>query len=117
MENSHVRPLKVKKLLGFSYAGSLSALVAVVCCVLPMVLILLGLGGSGLAIIGALAASSYYVLTLSTLLVALAWAVAWRRGSVRRLQWWLGGSSMISVLAWGLVAGEARINDYLITLM
>ncbi|MES0827025.1 hypothetical protein [Ruegeria sp. SCP11] len=105
------------KYLGLSYIGSLSALGVATCCVLPMVMMLLGLGGSWLAVFGEIAAASFYVLTISTALVVVSWLVSHRRGSMARLKWWLVGSTAMTCLAWAIVLNEAQINDYLIMRM
>ncbi|MFW8634383.1 hypothetical protein [Cribrihabitans pelagius] len=107
----------MEKHLGVSCLGSVSALGAASCCVLPMTMMLLGLGGGGFAMFGKIAAASYYVLALSTLLVAVSWWVSYRHGAVAKLKWWLAGSAAVTGLAWGVVVNEARINDYLITWM
>ncbi|WP_171173459.1 hypothetical protein [Ruegeria sp. HKCCD8929] len=103
----------MQKYLGLSYLGSLSALGVATCCVLPMAMMLLGLGGSWLAIFGRIAAASYYVLAVSTVLVAISWWVSHRRRSIEKLMWWLVGSTAMTGLAWVIVFNEARINDYL----
>ncbi len=55
----------MKKYVNLSYLGSVSALGVATCCVLAMAMMLLGLGGSWLAVFGKLAAASYYVLAVS----------------------------------------------------
>lgn len=107
----------MQKYLSFSYLGSISAFGTAICCILPTTMVLLGLGGSWLAIFGQLAAASFYVLTISTALVALAWGVSHRRGSTGRLKWRLVGTTAITGLAWVIVFNEVRINDYLIMKM
>lgn len=103
--------------LSLSYIGSLSALGVASCCIFPMAMMLLGLGGSWLAIIGKIAAASFYVLVISTALVAVSWLISHRRGSMTRLKWWLVGSTAMTGLAWLIALYEARINDYLIMQM
>lgn len=103
--------------LKLSYLGSSSALLAATCCVLPMLLMLLGIGGSGLAVFGLLAAASYPVLVLSTALLLVAGWLAHRRGTAARLRWWLGGSAALTAIAWLIALNESRINDYLIMQM
>ena len=107
----------MQKYLSVSYLGSLSALGVATCCVLPMTMMLLGLGGSWLAIFGKIAAASYYVLAISTALIAASWLASYQRGSLQKLKWWLSGASAITTLAWIVVFNEARINDYLIMQM
>jgi mercuric ion transport protein len=107
----------VQKYLNLSYLGSLSALGVASCCVLPMTMMMMGLGGSWLVIFGKIAAASYYVLAVSSTLVAVSWVVCFQRGSLKKLKWWLAGSTALTALAWGVVFNEARINDYLIMQM
>jgi len=107
----------MQKHLRLSYLGSISALGVATCCVLPMTMMVLGLGGSWLAVFGKIAAASYYVLATSTLVVGMAWAVSLKRASLRQLKWWLSGSTALTALAWAVVFNEVRINDYLIMQM
>lgn len=100
-----------------SYMGSLSALGVATCCVLPMTMMLLGLGGSWLAVFGKIAAASFYVLAIATVLLITAWVLCHRRGSLSQMKGWLLGSTVLTALAWVIVFNEARINDFLITLM
>ncbi|WP_170435025.1 hypothetical protein [Ruegeria arenilitoris] len=103
--------------LGLSFAGSLSALGVGACCVLPMTMMLLGLGGNWLALFGQIAALSYYVLAASTVLIAVAWLVAYPRDKMRHLKWGLAASTAMTALAWVVVFNEARINEFLIQQM
>ncbi|WP_298816848.1 hypothetical protein [uncultured Roseibium sp.] len=82
-----------------------------------MVMMLVGLGGSWLAVFGKIAATSYYVLGFSTLVLLVAWYSTSRNGSTSKLKWWLAGSTALTVSAWIIVFNETRINDFLITLM
>ncbi len=107
----------MKKYVTLSYLGSVSALGVATCCVLPMSMMLLGLGGSWLAVFGKIAAASYYVLAISTALVAVSWFVVFRNGTLANLKWWLVGSSAITALSWVIVFNEAQINDSLIMQM
>ncbi|NVO54330.1 hypothetical protein HW561_00820 [Rhodobacteraceae bacterium B1Z28] len=107
----------MQKYLSLSYLGSVSALGVATCCVLPMTMLLLGLGGSWLAIFGKIAAVSYYVLAISTALVAVSWLLSHQRGSLPKLKCWLWGTTAMTGLAWVVVFYEARINDFLIMQM
>lgn len=107
----------MQKYLGFSYLASVGALGVASCCVLPMTMMLLGLGGSWIAVFGKIAAASYYVIALSSGAVFAAWVVSYRRGSLMRLKWWLGGTTALTLLALVIVANEIRINDFLIMQM
>ena len=108
---------RIRKYLGLSDLGSVSALGVASCCVLPMTMMLMGLGGSWLAVFGTIAAASYYVLAVSSFLVALAWLVSYRRRTIGNLKGWLAGSTALTAVAWVVVFNEARINDYLIMQM
>lgn len=107
----------MKKFLNASYVGSLSALGVATCCVMPMTMMLLGLGGSWIAVFGKIAAASFYVLGISTVIIAFAWVAAHRRNAISDLKWWLGGTTFLTAIAWVIVFNETRINDFLITLM
>jgi mercuric ion transport protein len=107
----------MQKVLSLSYLGSVSALGVATCCVLPMTLMLLGLGGNWVAVFGTVAAAGWYVLAISSVLVITAWLVALRRRSAGRLKWWLAGSTAMTLLAWIVVFNETRINDTLIMWM
>ncbi len=107
----------MKKYANLSYLGSVSALGVATCCVLPMAMMLLGLGGSWLAVFGKIAAASYCVLAVSTALAAVSWFLAHLNGTLANLKWWLVGSTATTALAWVIVFNEAQINDYLIMRM
>ncbi|MBY6139557.1 hypothetical protein KUV26_08950 [Leisingera daeponensis] len=107
----------MQKYLRLSYLGSASALLAAACCVLPVMLMLLGIGGSGLAVFGLIAAASYHVLFLSTALLLVAGWLSHTRGALARFRWWLAGSAALTAVAWLIALNESRINDYLIMQM
>lgn len=100
-----------------AFIAALTSLGVSACCVLPMVFLLLGLGGSWLAVFGRIAAASYYVLGLSSVLILVAWALTLRRGSSRNLRRWLAVSTALLGLAWLVVFNEGRINDLFMTWM
>ncbi|SLN63452.1 MerT mercuric transport protein [Pseudoruegeria aquimaris] len=101
-----------------SLLASFAALGVATCCVLPMIFLILGLGGSWLAVFGVIAGASPYVLALAGFLLAAAWigrlrldvAPGWARAG-------LWGSTALFFIALGLYAYEARINDALIQWM
>ena len=103
--------------LKLSYLGSISALGVAACCILPITLMMIGLGGSWIAVLGTIAALSTPVVALSALFIAVSWVVAYRRGSLWRLRWWLSGSTALSVIAGLVVAYQVQINDFLILRM
>lgn len=107
----------MRKHLAISFLASIGALGVASCCVLPVTMMLLGMGGSWLAIFGKISAASYYVLAISTALILASWTMSYRRRSVSKLKWWLGGTTALTAVAWGVVINETRINDFLITRM
>jgi mercuric ion transport protein len=100
-----------------AFLAALASLGVSACCVLPMVFLLFGLGGSWLAVFGRIAAASFHVLAVASVLVLVAWVLAIRRGSARHLRRWLVASTALLGLAWLVVFNEGRINDVLMTLM
>lgn len=100
-----------------SLVSAVAALGVATCCVLPMAFLLMGLGGSWLAVFGKIAATSYYVLAASSLFIVWAWITALQRGSALRLRAWLTLSTALVALTWLLVLNETLINDFLIGLM
>lgn len=97
--------------------GGLAAFGVAGCCVLPMLLMMAGLGGSWLAVFGKIAAAGYYVAGAALLLVVAAWILALRRGAGRRTRLQLGAGSVLTGLAWLILMTESAINDALISLM
>jgi hypothetical protein len=100
-----------------AFLAALASLGVSACCVLPMVFLLLGLGGSWLAVFGTISAYSFYVLGVASVLVMVAWVLSIRRGSARHLRGWLVASTVLVGLAWLVVFNEGRINDFLMTLV
>ncbi|MEX0968950.1 MAG: hypothetical protein WD046_00745 [Paracoccaceae bacterium] len=107
----------MKNHLRLSYSSALAAVGVGACCILPVTFILLGMGGSWLAIFGKIAAASFYVLALSTLVIGYSYLIAYRRGALGRLKWWLSGATFMTAIAWLVVLNEGRLNDYLISRM
>ncbi len=97
--------------------GSIIALITAACCVLPLILIMIGLGGSWVAVIGGIAAAGYYIAAAAALLVALAWFVAIRRHASRTVYGTLATGTAITFVAWIVLMNETRINNFLIGLM
>lgn len=103
--------------LGLSFLGSGLSFGATSCCVLPMVFMLAGAGGSWLGLFAPLAGVAVPLLLASTALLVLSWGLAWRRGTIARLRWRLAGTTALSGLAWGIFAFQDGINDALIGMM
>ncbi|QDG78183.1 hypothetical protein [Labrenzia sp. PHM005] len=107
----------MRSYLGISYVASIGSIGVASCCVLPMTMMLLGVGGGWIAIFGQVTAYSYYVLGVSTALLIAVWFLSFRRQTIGRLKWWLSGSTIFTGTAWIIVAYEAAINDFLISKM
>lgn len=80
-------------------------------------MMLLGLGGSWIAIFGKIAAASYYFLGVSGLILILGWITSIRRGTPAQHKWWLGAATAVNAVAWVVVVFETQVNDYLINQM
>jgi hypothetical protein len=98
-------------------AGSVVALLVASCCVAPTVLIAAGVAGSVASLAGPVAAWSQPVLWLSSLLVAGAAVLAWRRGVLARLGLRIGLAVILLAAAWTLFLREATVNEFIIGLM
>lgn len=96
---------------------SLLALGVAVCCILPMTLMLLGLGGAWLAVFGKIAGASIPVLTVSAILIGIGWGAALLRGTAGQQKWLLGSATALTGLAWLVYLNEADINMQLIEMM
>ncbi|MEO1020196.1 MAG: hypothetical protein AAFY56_21285 [Pseudomonadota bacterium] len=94
-----------------------ATLIAAACCVLPMALMLVGPGGSWLAVFGKIAAVSPYVAAFSSIALGAAWILAARRKASSKTVTILSVGTTLTILAWIMFLGEAGIDDYLITLM
>ncbi len=98
-------------------ASAGAAAIAAACCVLPMALMLVGLGGAWLAIFGRIAAIGFHLGALAVVLIVAAWIVALPRRSGRSTIVALSAGSALTLVAWVVLLNEAAINDYLISLM
>src|SRR3546814_7151694 len=97
--------------------GSVVALLTATCCILPMALVLLGLGGSWIAVFGAVAAASLYIIGLAAALTVTVWVLAFRRSARRWTYVAIGAGTAMTSIAWLIVLYEVTINDYLIRMM
>src|SRR3546814_20525706 len=73
--------------------GSVVALLTATCCILPMALVLLGLGGSWIAVFRAVAAARLYIIGLSPALTVTGWVLAPLREAGRRTDGVLGSGA------------------------
>ncbi|PPB80961.1 mercuric ion transport protein [Albidovulum inexpectatum] len=100
-----------------SVIAALAALGVSSCCVLPLALLWLGVGGAWVGAVGRASAFALPILTVSTSLFALAWGLAIRRGAARRHRTGLAAGGLLLAAAWLIYANETRINDLLISWM
>ncbi|MCP5087360.1 MAG: hypothetical protein GY952_11220 [Rhodobacteraceae bacterium] len=97
--------------------GSVVALASSFCCVMPMVLMLAGLGGSWMAVFGKIAMISPWLTGLAAVLLSLSWVMILRNGAPARIRWMVATGSLLTLIAIVIILREAALNDYLITLM
>lgn len=100
-----------------SFGGALLALGSAVCCVLPMGLMLVGLGGAWLSVFAPIAAFAVYLLSASVVLIVIAWGITLRQHAPRHVFYLLIFSSVTTALAAGIYWGQVGLNDYLISWM
>mgnify|MGYP005838733731 CR=1 FL=1 len=98
-------------------AGGGAAFGVSLCCVLPMILMLAGLGGSWIAVFGRIAALGYWVAGGPALLLTAGWVLTLWRGAGRGVRLRLAADTALTGLAWGLLVFETRLNDMLIEWM
>lgn len=116
-EVNHTIDKPTTLVVGTSFVGAFLAFLTTSCCILPMVLVLSGLGGAWLAIFSPIVAASLFILPLALLAVVVAWVVALRRGSSRQTFIWLSTSSVLTVLAVLIFIYQEPLNTYLVSLM
>ncbi|NRG19236.1 hypothetical protein HPQ64_16215 [Rhizobiales bacterium] len=116
-ESSHAGQAGRPMVASLGVLGSVVAFFAGLCCFLPMIFLIAGLGGAWIAIFGKVAAIVYFALCSSLVLVAIGWFIAIRRGSAPAMRKKLILASVLTVLAAVLVFNETALNDYLITFM
>ncbi len=98
--------------------GSIVALfAATTCCVLPMSLMIAGLGGSWMVVFAPIAAVSPYLIGLSVILLVAAWFVALRRGASRTTVATLSIGSALTSLAWLVIINEERLTMFFLSYM
>ncbi|WP_206188456.1 hypothetical protein [Parasedimentitalea denitrificans] len=97
--------------------SSLAAVGVASCCILPMTLMIFGVGGGWMAFFARATVWAPFFITVAAVMTTLAWGVAWRRQQLRRLIPGLALLTAMTLLAWGIWANEMAINDLLISWM
>src|SRR3546814_18738466 len=94
------------------FVGSVVALLTATCCILPMALVLLGLGGSWIAVFGIVAAASLHVTGLAAALTVTGWILALRWRAGQRNYAILGAGAGLTSLSWLSVLKEDTVHRY-----
>ena len=97
-------------------AGSILSLVSAVCCVLPLLFIMLGLGGAWVSIFGTMAAAGYYLLGATALVLVVALFSAIRDQDRVDVYALIFLGVVLTLVAWLIIANEGSINSALIEL-
>lgn len=116
-ERSHSLDKPASVLVGAGFVGAILAFLTMSCCVLPMALMLVGLGGAWMVVFSPIVAASVYILPLAVLCLVAAWVVALRRQASRRVFVLLIIASVMSGVAGLIYVFQTQLNDYLISLM
>jgi len=116
---------RLSRLLGIASAGTgllagLVAFFAASCCALPLIFVILGMGGAWLSIFDVLLGIRIEAVTVSAVIVALGWMVFLAQRFLRRRReggstppsLWRGRVFRLLVLASTLVAGAWLINEF-----
>lgn len=97
-------------------AGSILSLISAICCVLPLLFIILGLGGAWGAIFGTVASVGYYLLGATGLVLVIALFNAIRSQDQARAYALIFVGVVLTLVAWLIIANERSINNVLIEL-
>ena len=97
-------------------AGSVLSLASAVCCVLPLLFIIIGLGGPWVAYFGAVASIGYYLVGVTVLVLVLALFNAIRHQDKGRSYALIFTGLVLTLVAWLIIANEGTINSVLIEL-
>lgn len=97
-----------------SLVGSVLALLGASCCVLPMAFVLLGLGGSWLAVFAPIAGLSPYLLGIAAAFVLAAWISARFQLGAPRVRWTMGASTIAAILAHAVYLYRDPLTDLLV---
>lgn len=113
-EHEGVRSKSGAALGNAGLGGGVAAFGVSLCCVLPMLLMVAGLGGSWLAVFATVAAAGYWIAGVALVLLAAGWIFALRQRAGHSVRRKLAAGSLLAVLAWALLLFDSRINDMLI---
>lgn len=96
---------------------TVAALAGASCCVLPLMLAAVGVGGAWIAQLAIFVTYQWYILTFAIALIAISWVVALVRGSSRRAKIILAISTALVAAAVILPVYEDDITQQLLKVM
>lgn len=96
---------------------AVAALAGASCCVLPLMLAAVGVGGAWIAQLAIFVTYQWYILTFAIALIAISWVVALVRGSSRRAKIILAISTALVAAAVILPVYEDDITQQLLKVM
>jgi mercuric ion transport protein len=102
---------------GVGLVAAIAALVGASCCVLPLMLAAIGVGGAWIAQLAVFVTYQWYILTLAVLLITISWIAAFVRGSSRRTKLILAISTALVAAAFVMPIYEDDITQQLLKMM
>lgn len=102
---------------GAGLVVAVAALAGASCCVLPLMLAAVGVGGAWIAQLAIFVTYQWYILTFAIALIAISWVVALVRGSSRRAKIILAISTALVAAAVILPVYEDDITQQLLKVM
>jgi mercuric ion transport protein len=102
---------------GAGLVAAIAALVGASCCVLPLTLAAVGVGGAWIAQLAVFVTYQWYILTVAMVLIMISWIVAFVRGSSRRAKLVLAISTALVAAAFVLPIYEDDIAQQLLKMM
>jgi mercuric ion transport protein len=94
-------------------AAAMLALLSASCCIIPLALTIVGLGGAWLSILGPFVAYRGLILLGVTLVVLVIWWRVWRAGTQRRGVIMAGAVTAAAVLGWSAPLWEWEVAGVL----
>jgi mercuric ion transport protein len=95
---------------------AVAAFVGASCCALPLILASLGLAGAWIANLEVFVVYRAYITVAALVLIAIGWAVAFRRRPLGRTFFVLGIATVTVLAALALTQYEPEITRYLVSL-
>ena len=102
---------------GAGLLAAIAALVGASCCVLPLMLAAVGVGGAWIAQLEIFVTYQWYILTTAVALSAISWIVAFVRGSSRRAKIILTVSTVLVAAAFIMPIFEDDMTEQLLKMM